>query len=471
MKNFTRLTALATLATGIFLSSCEDTSTVGESLIDNGIQIVVDSTYTLSGHSVANTQVRSRTIVQLLGSINATGYGSLTSDVVTQFISSETLDTTGIDKSDIDSIKLVLGMPLGSFVGDSIVPMGLEVYPLTKQLPSPIYSSFDPTGYYNPSVKWGSAIYAATTGNLTSDDDKDESYRYINVDLPLEFAYSIFDQYETSPSTFATPQAFAKWFPGLYIKNSFGSGRMINIANTSIKMYYHRTTQITGTSRDTTINYQSTYMAVSPEVLTNNNIVYKTSPDLTADVLAGKTILAAPIGYDVEFEFPAKEIVANFKSSGTPLSVVNSLSMSIPAKALSNDYGIEPPTYIVMVKKSAKDKFFAKANLPDNINSFYATYSSATGCYEFSTMRPYLMDLLDKDEITTDDTEFVITPVTATFASSASTSSSLYYYYYGYSQSSSSTLESLLPYVLTPVMCTLELDKAKIKFTHSLQKF
>lgn len=459
------------MAIGSILTSCDDTSPVGESLIDNNVEIVVDSTFTVTGHSVVNDEVRSRTIVQLLGRIDAKGYGSLSSDVVTQFISSEKLETTGVTENSIDSIRLVLGMPKGSFVGDSVVPMGLEVYPLTKQLPSPIYSTFDPKGYYDESKKWGSAIYAATTANLTGVYDKDDDYRYINVDLPLEFGKNLFNKYKESPETFQTPAAFAKWFPGLYIKNTFGSGRMINVVSTFIRLFYRQTVPLTGTTRDTTYNRVSTYLAVSPEIITNNNIKYSRSAELVKQVEAGKNILAAPIGYDVEFNFPAREIIDKFKASGTPMSVVNYLTMSIPAKKIANDYGILPPTYILMVKKSYKDKFFAKATLPDNINSFYATYSETTGTYDFSSMKSYIIDLIEKGEVKPEDTEFVITPVTVTFSQSQDYSSSIYYYYYGYNTSSQATVESVIPYVLTPVMCTLDIENAKIKFTHSQQKF
>ena len=146
------------IVTALVTTSCEDSSTVGSTLIDNNIEIVVDSTYTVSGVSVANPEVRSRTVTQLLGSVNIKGFGNLSSDVVTQFISSESIDTTGITINDIDSIKLILGMRRGSFVGDSVIPMGLSVYPLKRQLESPMFSNFNPEDYYDPADCWGSAI-------------------------------------------------------------------------------------------------------------------------------------------------------------------------------------------------------------------------------------------------------------------------------------------------------------------------
>ena len=461
---------MITIVTALVTTSCEDSSTVGSTLIDNNIEIVVDSTYTVSGVSVANPEVRSRTVTQLLGSVNIKGFGNLSSDVVTQFISSESIDTTGITINDIDSIKLILGMRRGSFVGDSVIPMGLSVYPLKRQLESPMFSNFNPEDYYDPADCWGSAIYAATATNLKNRNDYDDDYRYINVTLPLEFGRKIYSQYLTSPETFATPQAFTKWFPGLYIKNTFGNGRIISVVSTSIKMFYHRDMVFNG--KDTTIIKSGIYMAVSPEVITNNNISYSMAEALKERADAGEAIVAAPVGYDVEFTFPARKIVEDFRNAGTPMAVINSLTFKLPAKYIPNDYNLAPPPYLLMIKKSKKDEFFAKFQLPNNIDSFYARYNTATGTYDFTSMLNYINQLAGQDSIDDEDIEFVLTPVTATFSESAqSTSSSLYYYYYGYGQpSSTQTLESLTPYVMTPVMCNLDFKNAKVTFTYSKQK-
>lgn len=47
-------------------------------------------------------------------------------------------------------MKFVMQMTNGCYTGDSVIPMGLKVYPLTKALPSPIYSNFDPRRLLRP---------------------------------------------------------------------------------------------------------------------------------------------------------------------------------------------------------------------------------------------------------------------------------------------------------------------------------
>ena len=46
-------------------------------------------------------------------------------------------------RQNIDSLKLLMFVPKGSLVGDSLAPMGLEVYRLNKQLTAPIFSNFN----------------------------------------------------------------------------------------------------------------------------------------------------------------------------------------------------------------------------------------------------------------------------------------------------------------------------------------
>ncbi len=297
-------------------------------------------------------------------------------------------------------------------------------------------------------------------------------YKSIYVDLPREIGLKLYDLFLNSPQTLQSPQAFAKWFPGLYIANSFGSGRVTRINSNRINVYYHSVHKITDETnpRDTTLYHVSSYMGVTPEVISNNNISYTMSDDLKTMAKDGETILVGPTGYDVEFTFPAQDILDKYYSQSGSLAVINALNFSIPVKTIDNDYGLLPPPYILMVKKSQKDKFFATTQINDNLSSFYATYDSSTQSYSFSSMRDYIIDLVKKGEVTSDDVEFVICPVQVSFYSNSS-SSSLYGYYYGYYgyNTTSMQVSTITPYVTEPVMTILDLDNAKIDFTFSKQ--
>ncbi len=453
------------------IMSCEDSSTAGGSLVQDEVEIVMDSAFSVEGRPVTNDLVQSRTILQLLGSIEAEGYGLLSSDIVCQYMPASNIDTFGVKAEYIDSVRLEMCMYKDAFAGDSTVPMGLTVYMLDKQLPSPIYSNFDPTGYYDPSKPVGSVTYSALLDGSPelAKDDNGNLYKSINVKLPRQLGVDLYNLFLNSPQTLQTPQAFAKWFPGLYIANSFGSGRVTRINNNYINVYYHSVHKINDDKnpRDTTLYHVSSYMAVTPEIITNNNIHFEMSDALEDRADDGETILVGPTGYDVEFIFPTREILQRYQQSG-PLSVVNALNFTIPAKDISNDYGLKPPPYILMVKKSQKDKFFASTQINDNMSSFYAAYNSLTKSYTFSSMRNYIIDIINKGSVTADDEEFVICPVQVSFYTN-SNSNYYYGYYYGSSSSTSTQVSTITPYVTEPVMTILDLKHAKIDFTFSKQ--
>ena len=459
------------LPAAIFMQSCDETaSQAGSSLVEGEIQIIEQEDFTVNGSSESNDAVRSRTILQLLGRLSAEGYGDFSSDIVCQYMPAANIDTFSVSRDDIDSVKLVLTMYKGGFAGDSVVPMGLSVHRLTRQLPSPLYSNFDPEGYYDP-TPLGSTVYSALIANSSAvgTDSEGSVYKNIYVDLPLSIGQDLYDLYVNSPSTLATPQAFAQWFPGLYITTSFGSGRVTRISNNAINIYYHVTERIEDSNpRDTVISYVGSYLGVTPEVLTNNNITYTISPSLKDQASDGESLLVGPLGYETEFKFPAREILSRYQSQAGELAIVNSLTFSLPASAIDNDYGIAPPPYVLMVKKSEKEKFFSRASVNDNMSSFYAAYDSTNKCYNFSSMLNYINDIIKKGTVTAEDEEFIICPVNISYYTNSSSSSYYSYYYYGYS-STTQQISAITPYVTEPVMVKLDFKNAEIKFSFTRQ--
>lgn len=438
------------------LISCEEGSTIGSSVIQDEVEIVMDSSFTItSGKSINNSRIQSRTVTQLLGIINAKGYGTLQSDVVTQFMPAGAIDTTGVSVDDIDSLKLILYTNKGGYVGDSVVPMGLNVYLLDKQLPSPIYSDFNPTDYFSDNSLVGSQIYAANALGET-DSVADLSYRYIHVNLPVSLGRELFTKYKENPASFSTPSQFAQIFPGIYISNTYGSGRVMRIIGTEMKMYYHKTTN-RGTDEETVTNKVGNYFAVTPEIITNNNISLNISEDVQSMADNGESVIVAPAGMDVQITFPTRDIVASYKENSGTLAVINTLEFEIPAESIANDYGIAPPPYLLLIKSSEKDEFFANSDVTDDRTSFYAAYDSSSNSYNFSSMRQYVIDMVNAESISDEDVTFTLTPV--------SIETETYSSYY----SSTVYVNEIVPYVDAPTMVKLNLDKAKIKLTYSKQ--
>lgn len=456
MKSINKI-ATAFIAALAFTACQDDTTTVGSSLITEQTVITIDSTFTATGTTLLDPVVQSRTITQLLGCLDAKEFGAFKSDFVCQFLPSLSLETEGVTVEDIDSAKLIMFMVPGDFTGDSLVPMGIEVYPLTKQLPYPIYSNFDPEGYYDKSKKLGSTIYTAHA--MYNDSVNSLNFRSFTVTLPRELGQNLFNAYLQDSSFFALPDKFTSLFPGLYVTTSFGSGRVINISETRINVYYrqHTTATVNNVEVDTVYNKVRSYFTVSPEVITNNNISLKLSDQLNALAQQGNSLLVSPAGMETRIVFPTTDLVNTYRKGAGDLSVLNGLSFEIPAVSIENSYGIEPPADVLLILAKDKDKFFAENKIADNVTSFTASYNSTNKSYSFSAMRDYLVEMLKKDTIDPEDYTFLLVPVSIQTESNSGYGSTVSY------------ITTISPYVQKPAMVKLDMPNAKIKLTHTRQ--
>lgn len=445
------------------LSACDDTaSSIGSSLTEQNVSITVD-TFGITGHSVQVNAVRPKTSYQFLGRVNIPGFGMLSSDIVTQFLPSTKLDTATYTYENVDSLVLIMSYRSGAFIGDSVAPMGLQVYPLIKPLPDNISSDFNPAGYYGPLL--ASKTYnTSTLGQPAS--VQGASTRAIRINLGKELGQKLFKEFKENPANYASGQVFAKnLFPGLYIRNSFGSGRLTNIAATGMSMHLRKIHTPEGASKPDTLDAEHLYYLVTPEVVCNNNLSVKLESSLTDRIAAGQTLLVAPAGYDAQLTFPLQEIIARYKSIPAGLSLINKLTLSIPVDTIKNGNSVDVPPYVLLVLSNKRDEFFQKNKLPDGTTSFYAPYDATTKAYNFTGLREYLLEKIKKDNITEDDYTFSLVPVNVTFESSPSYSSS---YYYG-STASSQVVAQVQPFISSPAMGVLNIPKAQVLFTYSSQ--
>ena len=470
MRKFLFVSIIAAVWTVCF-NSCTD-DTIGTSISDIQSAIIQDSSFVMTGKTVRNSHLRSRSSIQLLGNINAQGYGTLSSDVVAQFMPTTTIDTVGVHGGDqwIDSCFITMRVAMGDFTGDSLTPMRLSVYELNQPLPSPIYTDFNPSGYYNTGDLMGSVTYSANQmvrDTLVTTTGATSIYYEINVPVSVDYARAIFNQYKINPATFETPAEFAEFFPGIYITNSYGQGRVMNFYDIEFVTYYRKYEK---RADDTDTIYPGTkqsYMAVTPEVLYNNNIDLEPDDAVRAMVEAGDAIVMGPAGYEVEVDFPIQDIINNFKAgSKDGLGVVNNLAMELPVEKVSNKYDIAPPKYLLMVKKSYRDEFFDKDTLTNDKDAFYAEYDASTSSYIFGGMRDYLLDVMKKNggDVSEKDVEFVIMPIDVT----KFTNTTSYSYYYS-SSSTSEVVTKIAPAISRPSIAKLRLDKAKVKLVYSRQ--
>lgn len=472
MKNNNSLLLLAGWAISLlsFVSCEEDVSKIGDSLISSDMTITVDSVeYNLFGKSVPTPSGDTRGLYTLLGSIDVPEYGRLNCSFVTRFMPSETLqvpDTIGPEN--VDSVKMVLTVPRKYVVGDSAAVQQIQVYSLTKQLPDDITASFNPEGYYSQYSLLGTKNFNLTGISVNDTTFRKDSVVNLNVKLPVELGRDAFKAYKDNPEIFIWPSELAKKWPGVLVQPSFGQGCVEAVSATKIYAYFPQTEiqSVKDENGEPGIAYVSKpdsvcLFSTAPEVLSNVNMTFVPSPSLEAMVNNGRAVITTPVGYAAQITFPAKDILKDYWESKFDIGVINNLHFTIPANPVPNNYGIGIPPALLMVKTSEVESFFAEGKVPDNINSFYSNYSSATKSYTFNSMRQYIVGLKDKGEefVTDEDVSFTLIPVSVTSES--------------YTNSSTGETEllitSALPYIVTPTMVELATDRATVVFTFTSQ--
>lgn len=467
--------ALLALTASLFPSCQDDMSSQGSSLVTGEVTITVDSIPTfVPARPTEFDAYDSRSTTKLLGRINVPEYGALSCSFLSQLYPSPSLGINDtVPESYIDSMKLVVSVPRGSLTGDSIAPQQLKVYRLNRQLPTGIDNNVNPKDYYDASDP--TAIIGAQSYTLSalarndSDLVKNNLNLFIRIPIPREKAIECVRAYRNNPGLFQWPATFAQSFPGIYVEQSFGNGCVGKVETVAMLLYYRVDKTVTSKDETTgeTVNSIVTardsvcLFTTAPEVVSSNVIRLQLSDYIRNLAQQGKSVITTPGGYFVDIDFPAQQIIDKYNQHSSMLTVVSNLSMEIPAEEIKNDYGIGLAPFLLMVKKSEREKFFQANKIPDQKESFYAKYDSEKKSYSFNTLREYLLSLMQSGkQITPEDVEFSLVPVkltTDTVTNSYTNVTTVY-------------VTRCANYIEKPTMTLLDTDNAIINFTYSKQE-
>jgi hypothetical protein len=467
--------AAAALA-GLNVACEEDISQIGGALTTGETHIYVDTIVCdLQAVSVDNNVFDARSGSMMMGNLTAPEFGSLSCSFVTRLMPLAQIpdsiaadsETLGKFLTRLDSCKVLMNVTAGDYTGYDLAPQQVTLYELTKQLPSGITNAFNPEGYYNPASPLGRKNFTVSLAGSSDSIYMNNQGTPVDINIPTDYAARIFEKYVSDPEAFQWPQQFAEFIPGFYVKPTFGKGCVANVSKLFLYAYFH--TVDTKTEKDdndetitTTYNRpDSICLAITaPEVLSSNRIDYKVSDFLKKKAAEGETIITTPGGLGTKITFPAAKVIEEYNKQHSNLTIIGSLSMSIPASVIENDYGLGGAPYLLLIKTSKVEEFFKNNSLPDNKTSFYATYSSTIGGFQFSGLRPYLMELLEKDKIEAEDVEFSLVPVNITTESQTDS-------YYG--TTSATYVTKCVPFTTKPSMMSLDTKNASVVFSFTSQ--
>jgi hypothetical protein len=399
-----------------FLGGCNDTLTevgINTKPSTDGVEARADTFY-MTAKTLMSDSVYARTTTGALGELVDPMFGTLKSDYLCQFYCPDnfSFNHTPIDGK-IDSV--VFKIFYNSWTGDSLTPMRVQLYQVTTPLQKDYYTNVDPKQFCDMKIPLGSKTYTAHDMTV-SDSIRNSSYSpNIAIHMPTAFGQRFYNETINNRASFANQDAFNKFFPGLYVTTTFGSGNVINVASSEMYIFYKYTT--TGSAGQDSIvktyeNFNVTSEVIQLNRFKNSNISHLLQPNDSV------TYLRSPAGVYTEFTIPSKAI-----ASAIDGRILSNMNLTLKAYPQDDwDFAFEPPSEILILPSDSVDKFFKSHEIENSSTAFRASYSSSTRSYDFNNICNILKDHIEKAP--DKDLRISVIPVERKVGSTSS-------YYYG----------------------------------------
>jgi hypothetical protein len=364
-KTFSVIT-ISFLASSVFFSCKDDISDVGASVQPDSDKIMMKAD--LFENTTLQTQIVDSVFVKqdslLLGSFSDKTFGTANAEILTQL-----MPPTGFlfkrDNKDsiisvVDSAKIIIYYT--SWVGNGNAMMRIRAYELNKAIftyNAQYPSNINVSDYCDLSEPLAAAVITPNKGNIGVE-------KYISLKLSDEFVQRFLP--DNDREIYGSKEKFLEFFKGIYLTTDFGSTAMLNVNSITLNYYYH----YQGNDGEPVV--LALPFAANREVVRVNRIEHPNRAEVV--IPDSMAFVSSPANFYTKVNIPLKEIYEQINSNvnGKMLTVSAAL-LEIDAKNVSSTDYLKMPTYLLAVKESASDRFFAKHEIP-SANDTCATYGT-----------------------------------------------------------------------------------------------
>ncbi|MDR1092340.1 MAG: DUF4270 domain-containing protein [Prevotella sp.] len=447
-----------------FVSCNDDLDTIGRNIQPGGddISVYVD-TVVLTAKTVSlKDSVYARHASGLLGEYIDPVFGKIKSDFLSELYCPEKLSfhnkTTSIDSVFMDIISY-------NFYGDSISPVGIAAYRVDKKnLEKNFFTNIKPADYcsMNQSQVIGRGVFTIKDADVYIDPDTYRIGKRYRLSASNSLGNEIYNKWKNSEETFFNSDSLRQFFKGIYVTTTLGSGSLIDVNTSILRIYYRYTGRNKADTADST--YVGLFRLPTTEQVIQLNQVQNTIPDDLFQNSDTRAYLKSPAGVCAEVTIPLKEIMNKAKKENVT-NKLNSATFKLKGYTEEEEkMGMARSSNLLFINKDSLVNFFTKSNnnKADSKTSFIMIPDATSNTYNFSysniassvsnnlaTMVNYYVDYYkDKDNVP--DLKFLILPITASSQNETSGYSQVLTYTNVYNQ-------------MAPTSAILRTDKENMK--------
>jgi hypothetical protein len=436
--------ALFSILLSILCFSCndDDMNSIGMGMGPDGDKIAVyDTIMKLEGMTVKLDSLFARSSFGYLGNYYDEDYGDIKAGYMCQYYPSIGFDLDSIVRDGIDSVRMHIYYY--TYLGDSITPMEVTVYPINRELEEDYYiNAINPSDYCDMQNPWAKQAYTArdlSVSDSINDDNNANGYmKKVVIPLDNTIGARLYEKYkETGDIDYNNLNDFLDFFPGTYQESSFGTGSILCAELTGIYVYYTRYT----TELDTLDNpiivekpaaaaYTATKEVIQINTFENRYDSHLLQP--SNDFMYLKT----PGGICSKITIPIPEIKEHVKNMK-----FSTVTLSLKAKAGSDsEYALNFPgigatansasraKLLLIEPDSVKSFFEGTPKVADNMTTYSTMFDWATNTYDFVNIANVVQNAMEKAP--DKDLELLVIPVQVEYYTYSSSIIDYATYYY-----------------------------------------
>ncbi len=419
------------LLAAIAFAACDSTTDEIGSNITNKADLldISQSIYHVTTESLAADSVLSNSNTGLIGKVKDPETGAyLTGDYMTQFgvLSTFDLDTLqyirNANDGKIEADSCFILVSYESAYGDTLAPMKVKAYQMTKMMPDGnYYSNYDAfkEGYVSEKNYSSTSNYVSASTYSAFKIYLNKPYTASNGVTYKNYGSYIMNTYVEHPEYFKSSIAMMQHVcPGFYIKHEGGVGNITKVVNTELQFFWkiQKTVKASDGVTDSIVK-GVTYDRFdgTEEVLQVNKITNDKSK--IAELASDKscTYLKSPAGIFTVATLPVEDIMKGHEND-----TINTASISFTKLNDKEEfsYNFDAPSTIMMIPLDSIHSFFEHRNITNNRTSYTASYSSSgVASYTFSNISNLITAMYKSKGASCNWDKVVLIPVTVTTVS------------------------------------------------------